>query len=153
MAGPAHGPRVSITVAEAVSETFDSALDLARAFGSPVFEPAWWPADVRKISYLLDRFPGAAGAGRDSYGIGSARHDDVPICVIGQLEVPGAGRASGEWYAPRELAMACGLIGRTGVPPRLQAVVHHEELAIHLVGYETEDEIMRAATSLRRVSA
>lgn len=46
-----------------------------------------------------------------------------------------------------------GLIGRVGIPPRFQAVVHHEKLAIHLIGYETEREIMSAATGLRRVGA
>jgi hypothetical protein len=44
-----------------------------------------------------------------------------------------------------------GLIGRVGTPARLQAVVHDEQLAIHSIGYETEDEIISAVRSLRRV--
>jgi hypothetical protein len=65
----------------------------------------------------------------------------------------GAGRAAGEWYEPRELAPVRGLIGRVGIPPRLQALVHHEKLAIHLIGYETEEESISATRSLRGVSA
>jgi len=65
----------------------------------------------------------------------------------------GAGRAAGEWYEPRELAPLRGLIGRVGIPPRLQALVHREKLAIRLIGYETEEEIISVARSLRPVSA
>ncbi len=72
----------------------------------------------------------------------------MPLCVIGHFEVKGAGRATGEWYSPREFAHLRGLIGRVGTPPRLQAVVHDEQLAIHLIGYDTEDEIISAVKSL-----
>jgi hypothetical protein len=125
----------------------------SRGHSGPAFEPAWWPTDVGEISCVLDRLPGVDRAGRDHYRIGSTRHDALPICVIGQYEVPGAGRAQGEWYAPRELAAVRGLIGRVGVPPRLQAVVHKGKLAVHLIGFATEDEIMSAATSLHQVVA
>jgi len=137
----------SIAVIEAASETVGSVSELAGAFGATVLEPAWWPADVDQISYSLDRFPDRA-----LYRIGSTRDDGVPICVIGHREIPGAGRPVGEWRAPRELATVHGLIGLVGVPPRLQAVVHQERLAIHLIGYETEDEIISTANSLRRVN-
>jgi hypothetical protein len=40
-----------------------------------------------------------------------------------------------------------------GIPPRLQALVHREKLAIRLIGYETEEEIISVARSLRPVSA
>jgi hypothetical protein len=151
MVGPASGSEISVEIVEAVSETFESASELARAFAAPVCEPTWWPTDVGKISYVVDRFPGADRAGRDQYRIGSMRHDGVPIFVIGHREVPGAGRADGEWYAPRELATVRGLIGRVGIPRRLQAVVHQEGLAVHLVGYGTEAEILSAARSLRHI--
>ena len=151
MAGPSH--EVTISVTEAVPESFDSALELASAFGSPVFEPAWWPAEVGAISYLLFRFPDVDRGVSDDYHIGSTRHGDVPIYVVGHREHPDAERAGGEWYAAPELATVRGLIGRVGVPPRLQAVVHHDKLAIHLIGYQTDDEIIGAATSLRRISA
>ena len=39
------------------------------------------------------------------------------------------------------------------MPTRLQAVVHQENLALHLIGYDIEDEIKRVAMSLRRTSA
>jgi hypothetical protein len=42
------------------------------------------------------------------------------------------------------------LVGNVGTPSRVQAVVHDAGLAVHLIGYDTEDEIMQAATSLRR---
>lgn len=139
-----RGPR--LVISEAVSESYSSASALAQAFGSVVLEPSWWPADVRKIAYYLDRFPR-----RDSYRVGSTRRDGVPICVVGRFEVARSGRASGEWYEPRELAAVRGQIGRVGIPARLQAVVHDEKLAIDLIGYETEDEILSAVRSLRRV--
>lgn len=110
-------------------------------------------AVIRCAPMAQPRFPGVDRAGRDRYRIGSTRHDDASICVVGHREVSGAGRADGEWYAPQQLATVRGLIGRVGIPPRLQAVAHQEKLAIHLIGYETEGEIMSAATSLRRVSA
>jgi hypothetical protein len=116
--GPAHESRATVSITEAVSKTLDSVRALARAFGSPVFEPAWWPADAGEISYCLERFPHG-----DYYRVGSTRHNDVPTCVMGHPEVPVAGRAAGEWYAPRELTTVRGLIGRVGIPPRLQAVV------------------------------
>jgi hypothetical protein len=107
----------------------------------------WWPEDVEEIDYWLDRFPH-----RMHYRIGSARHDGVPIYVVGGVEVLGAGRATGEWWEPRELAHLRGLIGSVGVPPRLQAIVYDEKLAIHLIGYDTEQEIMSAVSSLQRVT-
>jgi hypothetical protein len=45
-----------------------------------------------------------------------------------------------------------GLIGRVGIPPRLQAVTYEQKLETHLIGYDTEDEIMSAVRSLRRIS-
>lgn len=148
MADAPGGAGPSVSIIEATAETYDSALALAKAFGAPVFEPAWWPVDVCEISYVLERL-----SSRDLYRVGSTRHDGVPICVIGQRAVPGAGRAVGEWYEPPELATMRGLIGRVGIPTRLQAVLHREDLALHLIGYDTEEEITRAAMSLRRTSA
>jgi len=43
-----------------------------------------------------------------------------------------------------------GLIGRVGIPPRLQAFVYDGELTISLIGYDTEDEIIRAVNNFRR---
>jgi hypothetical protein len=76
----------------------------------------------------------------------------VPICVISRVEVAGARRANGEWFAPSELAHRRGLIGRVGVPTCLQAVVYDEKMAIHLIGYDTEDEIISPVRNLRRVT-
>jgi hypothetical protein len=44
------------------------------------------------------------------------------------------------------------LVGRVGIPPRLQVVIYDQQLAIQLIGYEIEDEIMRTVKSLRPVA-
>jgi hypothetical protein len=44
------------------------------------------------------------------------------------------------------------LVGRVGVPPVLQVVLYDQQLAMQLIGYETEDEIRCAVRSLRPVS-
>lgn len=155
MAGP-HIPAGDqgnrVTFEDATSETHTSASALARAFGSTVLEPSWWPADVAEISYCVAHF----SSGRAHYEIESTRRDGVPVGVIGHFEAPG-GRSpkewlDGEWSEPRQLAHMRGLIGRVGTPPVLQAVIYDQQLEIHLIGYDTEDEIMSAVTSLRRVS-
>ena len=104
--------------------------------------------DTRKITYHLDRSPSGTG-----YRIGSTRHRGVPICVIGRPEVPRARLANGEWYRPPELEAWRGLIGKTGSPPKLHAVLHDEQRIIHLIGYESDAEFLRAASSLQRVTA
>jgi len=45
------------------------------------------------------------------------------------------------------------LIGRVGIPRRFQAVIYDEGLEVHLIGYETEEEIMSAARSLHWVTS
>jgi hypothetical protein len=144
------GPRV--TISEADSETFSSAPELAQAFGSPVFEPTWWPADTEEISYCLVRSLGGV-----HYQIGATCGEGVPICVIGHFEAALAGRSPrdwlhGEWSEPPELAHVRGLIGRVGIPRRLQAVIYDQELQIQLIGYDTEHEIMTTVNSLRRTN-
>lgn len=49
-----HGNRVTSEVA--ASETYASGLALARAFGSTVLEPSWWPEDVEEIRCCLAAF-------------------------------------------------------------------------------------------------
>ncbi len=136
---------------QTVSETYASAREIARAFGSTVLEPSWWPTDVGEISYSIDRGPGPA-----HYRVCSTRRDRGPICVIGRVEDSEARRSPrnwlpGEWHEPVELARVQGLIGSVGIPPRLQAFVYDEQLRIVLIGYDTEDEIISVAKSLRRV--
>lgn len=148
---PPGEPSARVTVEEAASDTYASASALAQAFGSTILEPSWWPADIEEISYCIARF-----FPRAHVEILSTRRDGVPVGVIGQLETPG-GRSprdwlDGEWSEPRELAHVRGLIGRIGIPTKLQAVIYDQDLEIHLIGYDTEDEIMSAVTGLRRVS-
>jgi hypothetical protein len=112
-----------------------------------LFTPAWWPEDAQEFEYRVDRFPR-----RTHYWVGSIRDEGAAVGVFGSVEMPGARRATGEWWEPTELEHVRGLIGRCGVPPRLQAVVHEEELAIHLIGYETEEEIVKAVNSFQRIS-
>jgi Clp amino terminal domain, pathogenicity island component len=141
-----------VTSREVPSTTYGSAFALAQAFGATILEPSWWPADTKKISYsLLNGF-----SDRAHYSIGSIRAEGVPLRVIGFLEAAWAGRSPrdwlhGEWSVPLELAHVRGLIGRVGTPPRLQVVIYDQQLAIQLVGYHTEDEIMSAVRSLRRI--
>jgi hypothetical protein len=142
------GPRAKSS--EADSDTYGSAPELAHAFGAPVIEPTWWPADIEEISYCLVR-----SAGGVHYQIGATRSEGVPICVIGHFEAALAGRSPrdwlhGEWSEPPELAHLRGVIGRVGIPRRLQAVIYDQELQIQLIGYASQDEIMSAVGSLRR---
>jgi hypothetical protein len=116
----------------------------------PGFETRW-PADTEEISYSLDGFPD-----HTHYCIGSTRAEEDPIRLIGFFEAAWAGRSprdwlDGDWSEPRELVHLRGLIGRVGIPPRLQVVIYDQELAIQLIGYHTEDEIMSAARSLRQI--
>jgi hypothetical protein len=144
-----HGPRATSEVA--ASETYASGLALARAFGSTVLEPSWWPEDVEEIRCCLARF----SSGHAHYEILSTRRDGTPVGVIGHVE--GSRRSprkwlDGEWSEPRELAQVRGVIGRVGIPARLQGVIYDQELEMHLIGYDTEDEIVSTVSSLRRVS-
>lgn len=146
--GSGNAPNgVRIEIVESARESGSSAPGLATAFGRVLLTPAWWPADAQKIEYRLDRFPH-----RTHYWIGSTRNDGLPIGVVGSVEMPGVRRATGEWWEPRELAHLRGLIGRVGVPSHLQAVVHDQELSIHLIGYETEEEIVKAVNSFQLIS-
>jgi hypothetical protein len=138
---------VRMEIVESAREICSSVPALATAFGRVLFTPAWWPEDAQELECRLDRFPH-----RTHYWVGAIRDDSVPVGVVGNVEVPGARRATGEWWAPSELAHVRGLIGRVGIPHRLQAVVHDEDLAIHLIGYETEAEIVKTVNSFQRIS-
>jgi hypothetical protein len=155
MAGSEHpaddsGPRV--TIEQTPSATFGSASALALAFGSTILEPTWWPEDTGQRSYNLD-----GSSNRIHYSIGSIRADGVPILVVGFHEAGWDGRSPrdwlhGDWSEPRELQHVRGLVGRVGVPPVLQVVLYDQQLAMQLIGYETDDEIRCAVRSLRPVS-
>jgi hypothetical protein len=145
------GPRV--TVHHADSGAFASASQLARAFGSSVLEPTWWPADAAEVSYVLVTSPGSV-----HYQIGSTRSGGIPISVIGHHEADLGGRTPrdwlyGEWSEPPELAHVRGLIGNVGIPRRLQAAIYDRQLQVQFIGYGTEAEILTAADSLRSVAA
>jgi hypothetical protein len=136
---------------EAPSMTCGSASELAQAFGGAILEPSWWPADTEEISYSLD-----GPSDRPHYRIGSIRAGGVPICAVGFFEAAWRGRSprdwlDGEWSEPSGLAHLRDLIGRVGIPPRLQVVIYDQQLAIQLIGYQSEDEIMSAVRSLRRI--
>jgi len=122
------------------SKSFRSALALAESFGAPVFEPSWWPEDARKVSYRLD------GA---TYFIGSIRREGTPICVLGKAEKSELRLPVGNWSAIPELETMRGLVSRSD--GRVRAVVHQEQQMIHLIGYASEAELVRAVKSFRRV--
>ena len=158
-AGPEAGERAAggqdgaRATSHVISTGYGSAQDLAQAFGAPILEPTWWPADTEEISYDLVR----SGAGGGRYQIGSVRGEGVPICVVGHLEAALAGRSPrdwlhGEWSEPSELKNVRGLIGQVGIPRQLQAVIYDQKLQIQLIGYESHDEIINAVSSLRQTS-
>ena len=148
-AGCVSGPQVTTQMIE--PEVFSDARRLAQAFASAVCEPAWWPPDTEPVSYRLLRSSGR----REHYEIGSVRRDGIPICVVGHREAAMGGRSprdwlTGEWSEPPELSHLSGLIGAVGIPRRLQAVAYDSGLQLQFIGYDTEQEIIRAATSLHR---
>lgn len=148
---PQERLRPQVSLQQTDPAYFDSATALADAFGQRVVEPLWWPADIGQVSYCLTR-----SAERIQYRIGTDRTEGAPLHVVGVLEAAWAGRSprdwlNGEWSEPSELAHMRGLVGRVGTPPSLHVVVYDGPLAIQLLGYHTEDEVMNAVRSLRRV--
>ena len=128
------------------SQCRESARALAESFGGPVFEPTWWPEDVRRpLSYGL----GSSPVG-NSYRILSTREDGAPIAVIGGAERPERRLPTGNWSPMKELE---ALRGQFLVDDgRLHAVVYDEQQVIHLIGYTSEAEFVRAVGSFRRVT-
>jgi hypothetical protein len=119
---------------------FRSALALAESFGAPVFEPSWWPEDAGKVSYRLD------GA---SYWIGSTRRGGTPIGVVGRAEKPELRLPRGNWSAIPELEAMRGLVSTSD--DHVRAVVHQEQQTIHVIGYASQAELVRAVKSFQRV--
>jgi hypothetical protein len=139
-----RGP--SISLKRVPTKRYRSASMLAEALGFPVVEPGWWPEDAGKITYRrLDHRPLGTG-----YSMLAIRRGGVPVGVVAHPEHPAAGLADGEWRAAPELQGLRGMIGKVGRPPRLHAVAHAEGMRIHLIGYQSETEIVRAASSLQR---
>jgi hypothetical protein len=138
----------SIKVVE--SDVCDSPEALAQAFGTAILIPTWWPLDVGTRKFSLRR------SQRPCYQISSVRTNGAPICVIGWLEVPDARTPrdwlDGDWLEPAELVRWRGAVGRVGDPHQLQAVIYDERLEIQLIGYATQDEILRVVSSLRLVA-
>jgi hypothetical protein len=139
----------SSSIIEIESDAYSSPQALAQAFGSTILVPSWWPLGTAEIEYLLELSRSV------SYRVGSVRHDGVPIVVIGCPEVAGARSPRdwlvGEWSEPEELTQVRGAIGRVGDPPRLHTVIYGQNLQLQLIGYETEDEIVRTVSGLRRI--
>lgn len=140
-------PRASITVFEVEVDSKDcgSAPGLADGFGGPIFEPTWWPDDSGAVTYVLDRSPS-----RVTYRIGSTRSDGTPICVIGRAEQRGGSLPDGNWSPLPELEALHGLVRTVG--GHVHVVVNVEQQTIHLIGYASEAEVVRAAETLRRVT-
>jgi hypothetical protein len=98
------------------------------------------------VGYWLERLPSHV-----HYRIGSTRHDGIPICVIGQPENRNGRLPHDDWYQPPALEALGGLVRPNG--SGVQAVVHDEQQTIHLIGFESEAEVVRAVRSFRRVTA
>jgi hypothetical protein len=143
----ANGPDPSVEVSLEPSQHFESARALAASFGGPVFEPTWWPEDVRRpLSYER----GSSPVGY-TYGIVSTREDGVPIAVIGGADRPEKHLPTGHWSALPELKALRGQVLKDD--GRIHAVVYDEQQIIHLIGYASEAEVVRAVGSFRRVTA
>jgi hypothetical protein len=136
------------TVTLSPSQQHESARALAESFRGPVFEPTWWPEDVsrRPLSYEL----GSSPLG-NTYRIVSTREDGTPIAVIGGAERPEIRLPTGWWSPMKGLEALRGRV--LSDDGRLHAVVYDEQQVIHLIGYASEAEIVRAVGSFRRVSA
>jgi hypothetical protein len=139
------GDSIVVSAVQIDSTEYGSAHALAQRFGRPIFEPTWWPEDALPVTYILDQSPSS-----DEYRIGSTRRDGMPIVVIGSARRRG-GLPIGSWSRPPELEAWQGLIRTVGA--HVHAVVHHEQQTIHLIGYASEGEVVRAVNSLRRVAA
>lgn len=140
----ARAPVVSVT--RMASKRYGSARALAEGFGAPIFEPTWWPEDTRAVTYARAR-----SLSGHTYRIGSTRRDGTPICLIGRAEDRSTRLPEGSWSRPPELEALRGRVRTNGV--HVHAVVHEEQQTIHLIGYASEAEVVRAAKSLRRVAA
>lgn len=141
----AGGPgSISVSEVEIDSKDCGAVPALAEGFGGPIFEPMWWPDETGAVTYFLDESPS-----RVRYRIGSTRRDGTPIVVIGTAELEG-GLPDGPWSRPPELKAWHGLVRTDGV--HVHAVVNHEQQTIHLIGYASEAEVVRAVRSLRRVT-
>jgi hypothetical protein len=130
-----------------------SATELAVAFGSAVFEPAWWPDDIGAISFEVMEHP-RFGL---EYQIGSARHDGRPIVVIARREQDGdpLGPLRGifglDWRSLPELESYQCFISNED--DGVRAALMRDGQTLQLIGYRSEDEILRAIHSLRLVAA
>lgn len=138
---------IRVSAVEIDSKDCGAAPALAAAFGGPIFEPTWWPDDTDAVTYILDESPS-----RLTYRIGSIRRDGTPVVVHGRAgEQNERTLASGNWWRPAELEAWRGLV-RTN-DAHIHAVLYREQQTIHLIGYASESEVVRAARSLRRVAA
>lgn len=138
---------IRVSAVEIDSKDCGSAPALAEGFGGPIFEPIWWPDDTDAVTYFLDESPS-----RVTYRIGSIRRDGTPIVVIGRAgEQKERTLPPGNWSRPPEVEAWRGLV-RTN-DAHIHAVLYREQQTIHLIGYASESEVVRAARSLRRVTA
>jgi hypothetical protein len=138
---------IRVSAVEVDSKDCGAAPALAQGFGGPIFEPSWWPDDTDAVTYFLDESPS-----RVTYRIGSIRRDGTPIVVIGRAgEQKEQTLPPGNWSRPPKLEAWRGLV-RTN-DAHIHAVLYREQQTMHLIGYASESEVVRAARSLRRVTA
>jgi hypothetical protein len=143
--GATRGPGPSDEVVAVRSERERSARALAESVGAPVLAPDWWPEDVGKVTYTLDRSLSEVG-----YRIWSLRPDGTPVSVVARpmhTEL-GMGLPEGNWHRVAELEPWDGLVSTQGA--HVRAVVQRDEQIVHLIGYGSEADVVRAAVSLRR---
>src|SRR5579862_1311608 len=136
------GPAITAKGCRLRSKRCRSALALAESFGAAVCEPTWWPKDTGIVSYRLD------GA---TYWIGSTRREGTPIGLVGKAEKPELRLPPGNWSPLPELEAMRGLVSTSD--DHVRAVVHQEQQTIHLLGYESEAEVVQAVKGFQRVQS
>lgn len=143
----AEDPGPDASSQKARSEQCGSAEALAEGFGFPVFVPTWWPdgaSDV--VDYELDELSSGV-----LYRIESRRADGSPLRIIGGRKNPEAQLATGDWHEHPEIARWHGLVRLDD--DRFHAVIQRDQQTIHLMGFSSQADVVRAAESLRRVGA
>ena len=128
----------------ASSQVFASASALAERFGSPIYEPAKWPTRSGPPVYTLDQFPG-----RTHYRIQVIQEDGTPINIIGFLGQPSQRAGLNGWERVPELESEGGLGKPRG--NGIDMVVCKDPQVVHLLGYQTTQDAVEAALSLRLI--
>lgn len=133
--------------------SFDTARELASAYGSDVHIPTTWPSDAGEVRFLLDRSD--LSVDDRSYRVDALRSNGRPVLVAGRPRSHNkqADSVSGEngeqWTPVPELRDEDGLalVLNSGTIH----VVLNRPNQIHIVGYDSLNDTVQVANTLERV--